>query len=64
MTKISYIPASWGHWLPVMKLTNFSVMQVNNKWHVMPDWNNPNIAMVPWVFNPLYNTSLIRKYNV
>jgi len=57
---IRYIPALWGHWLKVMDMPNFSVMQINGLWHVSPDWNNSKYARVPWIFNPMYNSSLTK----
>jgi hypothetical protein len=56
------LPALFGHSLRVMQLTKFAVMLVNETWIVMPDWNK--VVKAPWVFNPLYNTSLVRKHNV
>ena len=62
MPKETLLPAMFGHSLRVMQLTKFAVMLINDTWWVMPDWDK--VVKVPWVFNPFYNTSLVRKQNV
>jgi len=61
-SKETLLPAMFGHSLRVMQLPKFAVMLVNDIWLVMPDWDK--VVKVPWVFNPFYNTSLVRKQNV
>lgn len=52
----------FGYSLRVMQLTKFAVMLVNDTWFVMPDWDK--VVKAPWIFNPMYNNSLVRKYDV